>query len=87
MRNELYDYVYEKTDLNNEQIEMLVSLIGSGCRQKTKDRLYRRLSAVSLMPNYGIYHRVNVYPDRVSYTAGQDYTSEIRTVRELILEG
>ena len=68
-----------------EQLDELVKLIGSGCRQDTKDRLYRRLSMLSLMPNYGIYNRVDILP--IGYCAGQSYPDEIRTVRQLILKG
>ena len=66
--------------------DALVALLGKRCQDETKGKLYRRLSLVSLMPNYGIYGRVILSP-RVSYCAGQSYPDEIRTVRELMLKG
>jgi len=68
----------------------LLALLGARCRGATKARLARRLAwPAHLWFHYGIYHRVHIDPDnwKVSYCAGQDYTSEIRTVRECVLEG
>jgi len=80
-------YVSKKIDLSSEQIYWLIDLLGKGCRQDTKDRLERRLSLTSLMPNYGIYQRVFINKQTVEYCAGQSYPDEIRFIRQLILKG
>lgn len=87
LNSRIWDAKHTEKDvaLSAEQIDKLVALIGHGCRLETKNRLWRRLNALSLMPNYGIYSRVEINP--VHYTAGQSYPDEIRTVRELILKG
>lgn len=73
-------------DLTENEIDALVNLLGHGCMQKTKDRLERRLALLILQPNYGIYGRVLLSP-RLEYCAGQSYTDEIKTVRNLLLKG
>ncbi len=85
MEDTLYNRLYDEKDLTDAEIEELVQIVGSGCRQETKARLYRRLSMPSLMPRHDIYRRVDLDP--VGYCAGQSYPDEIRTVRQLILKG
>jgi hypothetical protein len=75
--------------LTTDQQHALLILLGTRCRADTKERLRRRLAMpLSLWSNYGIYSRVYlVYNNEgVHYCAGQDYTSEIRTVRKCVLE-
>lgn len=84
----------QKGKLTEKDIDQLVSIIGHRARQKTKSRLYSILkySAVSLRP-FGIYERLlcEVIIDKDnherewSYCAGQSYSDEIKTVRNLIL--
>jgi hypothetical protein len=77
--------IYDKATLSDGEIEALVKLIGDRCRQKTKDRLRRRLRYLSLIQPAGILGRVMVRP-RVEYVAGQSYPDEIRIVRNVILD-
>lgn len=79
----------ESITLTDKQKESLFNLFGKGCRQKNRERLWRRLDmSLSLWPNYGIFGRVHLEDDgRFSYCAGQSYPDEVRTVRELILKG
>ena len=88
MKNQvsLSDVIYQQDYLSNEQIAELIGIIGYRCRFDTKDKLDRRLQHPALLRNYGIFTRVIVSP-MVEYVAGQDYTAEIKTVRELILKG
>lgn len=79
-----------KKDLTENDIDNLISLIGYRCRLKTLQRLRSVLKyhAVS-MRSYGIYDRLmfNEYgKNEWSYCAGQDYNSEIKLVRELMLK-
>ena len=39
------------------------------------------------MPTYGILERLTKEGEDWSYRAGQSYPDEIRTIREIILEG
>jgi hypothetical protein len=73
-------------ELTEAERYALVDLLGGHCKQETKDKLYRRLPHVSLLSSRGIFDRVILSP-RVSYCAGQSYPDEIRTVRNLILNG
>lgn len=84
----LSDAIKDGITLDAEQQAALLHLIGSGCRKETKERLARRLALpLPLWTNHGIFGRVYIrYNDeRVHYCAGQDYTSEIRTVRQCVL--
>ena len=93
MENNLSNRIHEATFKNQslhlteaEQIS-LVALLGKGCRVKTKDRLAYKVSLpLYIFSDYGIYRRVSFDNGRAEYCAGQSYTDEIRTVRELILE-
>ncbi len=86
----LSDAITDGITLSPEQQNELLALLGSKCQQKTKERLARRLALpLSLLANHGLFTRVFLRYDRegVHYCAGQDYTSEVRTVRELVLRG
>jgi len=73
--------------LTENQIDLLVSLLGHKCRTHTKDKLHRRLSLpLSLFKTYGIYSRLDIDEKSVEYTPGQDYGSEITTLRQCILD-
>jgi hypothetical protein len=71
--------------LTEEQLTSLVRLLGKGCREKTKARLYSCLSHLSRLDNCGIFGRVNIEGDEADYTAGQSYPDEIKTVRQAII--
>jgi hypothetical protein len=75
--------------LTPDQQHALLILLGTRCRADTKERLRRRLSMpLSLWSEHGIYSRVYLSYDKegVHYCAGQDYPSEIRTVRKCVLD-
>ncbi|NCU27730.1 hypothetical protein EOM86_13610 [Candidatus Nomurabacteria bacterium] len=70
----------------NQKIAM-VELFGKGCREKTKNALYRRLKYLSLLKPHGIFSRVIINDiGRIEYVPGQDYIAEVRAVRACILE-
>ena len=73
--------------LTEDQKHEMVRIFGHRCRIPTKKAIYNRLSSLSTMFSYGIYTRVAFFADgTVSYISGQDYDTEIRTVRQCILE-
>jgi hypothetical protein len=77
----------QKTSLSETDIDQLVSIIGERCRLKTVQRLRSILTySASSLRSYGIFDRLIKDKDRWEYVAGQSYTDEIRTVRELILK-
>lgn len=77
-----------KATLTPNDVNQLVSIIGYRCRLKTVNRLESILKyGPSTIPNYGIFDRLIKDKHGWSYVAGQDYTSEIKLVRELILKG
>ena len=73
--------------LTEYQKHEMVRVFGHRCRIPTKKAIYNRLSSLSTMFSYGIYTRVAFFADgTVRYITGQDYDTEIRTVRQCILE-
>jgi hypothetical protein len=73
--------------LNDSQIDDILSMIGKGCRARTKERLAFRLRVpLSLWKSYGIYSRMTLTEDSAEYICGQSWTDEMRTLRECILE-
>ncbi len=66
----------------------LWKMVSKGCREKTKDRLKSICwyGLTNLKPK-GIYDRIRFDHNGTRYNAGQSYTDEIRTIRELFLEG
>lgn len=72
-------------ELNEAQKTSLLALFGSGCRAPR----VRALRACfddncRRVKSYGILKRVHLTDEGASYCAGQDYPSEIRTVREIL---
>ena len=77
-----------KSNLSTQDVYAIVNIIGKGCRKNTKNRLISCLTYGSAMiPNYGILERLMFENFEWSYCAGQSYTDEIRTIREIILKG
>jgi hypothetical protein len=76
-----------KTQLTEQDIDSIISIIGARCRVKTINRLRSILTySASSIGNYGIYGRLwKTDKGYWEYCAGQCYTSEIKTVRECIL--
>jgi hypothetical protein len=72
--------------LNEAQRNGLMALLGSGCRQATKARLQHCVNDnCRRVKPCGIIGRVHLEQDGASYCAGQDYPSEIRTVRRIMI--
>jgi hypothetical protein len=77
-----------KTSFSETDIDQILEIIGHRCRVKTLKRLRSILTySPSLIPSYGIMSRLVKDDKGWSYVAGQSYTDEIRTVREVILKG
>ena len=78
----------DKAELTELQKDSLYDLLSKHCRADTRKSLYRRIfeCPLSLWDSFGIYSRVMAESDGTfSYCAGQDYTSEIATVRKCVL--
>lgn len=80
----LSDHIKLCRPLNDAQIMRLMQILGHGCRRQTKDKLERRLYFAHIQQNHGIYDRLKVFPD-VRYVPGQCYTSEVATIRKLLI--
>ena len=75
-------------ELDEHDVDQLVRLLGARCRDAKLRRLRSMLTyGRHALGNYGIYNRVIKENGVWSYCAGQSYTDEIRTVRELITKG
>jgi hypothetical protein len=73
--------------LNEAQQNAILSIIGKGCRQPTKERLARRLALpLSLWERFGIYSRLIIEEAGAYYICGQSWNDEMRTLRECILK-
>lgn len=73
----------ERCQLTDEQRGQLYDLLTKGTRASTREAIARALRHPERLPSKGIFNRLMVEP-RVWYCAGQDYPSEIRTIRELL---
>jgi len=86
----LQQRIFDKKALTDHEIDDLVSIFGHGCRAKRKAQIRMELENVPDIEAFGIYGRVFVTEDingkqyGASYCAGQDYTSEIKVVRECL---
>lgn len=78
-----------KASFTQDDINQILCLITYKCRIKTLNRLRSILTySPSLIPQYGILERLMKEDDgKWHYVAGQSYTDEIRTIRQLILNG
>ena len=66
----------------------IFDLLSSGLRQKNRNLLETRLfKHLSMIPMHGCLERIMCESNgKWSYCAGQDYPSEIRNIRKIILE-
>lgn len=74
--------------LTDNEVAAVLCIVGHRCRAETKERLERALRRVPHVRSFGIYERLllgNACTGHADYCAGQDYTSEIRTLRECLL--
>ena len=74
-------------ELKECEIDNLLSELAHGCRKETKARLRHVFLVCPNIDSYGIYERILFNGERATYCAGQDSTSEIATVRKLLLKG
>jgi hypothetical protein len=73
--------------LTEAEQDSLYILLVKGCRAKTRAKLVRKVALpLALWEDFGIYRRVELDAGVFYYCAGQSYTDEIRTVRDLILD-
>lgn len=78
-----------KTSLDDNDLDQLINIICKGCRHETKSRIRSLLEYDFDNVNmYGVKDRFFYNPvwDRWSYCAGQDYVSEMKSVRESLLK-
>ena len=90
LRNRIWDAKYGKSEspstLTDQEKAEILAMVGNRCRAETKRKLERRLDLpLSLWDSFGIYDRIKFENGRVDYITGQDYTYEMRTLRECIL--
>lgn len=74
-------------DFSDKAKNSFLKIFCSGCREKTKNRVYSALNFISMLKNYGCFSRVMYNPktETFSYTACQSYNEEVKTVRDCIL--
>jgi hypothetical protein len=78
----------QRNNLSKDDIDSILNLITYKCRIKTVTLLRSILTySPSSIPQYGILERLMKDDGKWHYVAGQSYADEIRTVRELILNG
>ena len=91
LKNRIWDAKYGKIEdtcntLSDQEKAEILDMIGSRCRAETKRKLERKLDLpLSLWDSFGIYDRIKFKDGKVCYITGQDYTYEMRTIRECIL--
>jgi len=77
----------KKSNLTENDIDQIVSILGKKCRINTIRRIRSILTYnSSMIKSYGILNRLILEDNQWRYIAGQDYVSEVKTVRQLILE-
>ena len=75
-------------DLTEQDINQIIAVIGYRCRHNTLARLRSILTyGKRTIKSYGIFNRLIKSNGRWEYVAGQDYRSEIKTVRDCIIKG
>lgn len=71
--------------LTESEISACMSAFAYRCRQNTKAAILFALQNVPHIRSYGIYRRILLSDGSAEYCAGQDYDSEMRTVRECLV--
>ena len=75
-------------NLNGYDVKSLTAIIGKNCSQLTKDKISQALTYNSFnFPKYGIFERLIFENFDWRYIVGQDRTSEMKIIRNLILKG
>jgi len=96
LRNRIYKAESGREDfnvpdnLNTIEKDYFVKMITSGCRKNTKETIRRLVELpLSLWSSHGIYGRVTFDKDNtsypVTYCCGQDWSSEMKTLRDCLL--
>ena len=85
----LSDMIYDArfnngaSHLTEAQQDAIFNMVAKGCRSPMKVKLGRRLELpLSLWKDYGIYKRLVQRGSGFEYICGQDWPSEMRTLRE-----
>ena len=78
------------SELSNHEKDEYASMITKGCRANTKATIRRLVEVpLSLWSDHGIYKRVEFHRNRadypVGYCCGQEWHSEMRTLRDCLL--
>lgn len=87
MKDNLYNIIQNNLELSENERLNLAGFLSYRCREKT----YKRLKSICLYGLHtielcGILRRLELNADETwSYCAGQSYTDEMRTVREVVL--
>mgnify|MGYP001206735133 FL=1 len=84
----LYQVIKDRIILNDLQFNGLRNFLASGLRAQHKKQKLAYMTPVSLLQkeNHEIYRRLLIgFNGEVQYVAGQDYVSELRKLRDLLL--
>jgi len=72
--------------MTDKQKADILDMVGKHCRERTKERLARKLETpLFCWKRYGIYSRIVLNDDGAEYICGQSWNDEMRTLRECIL--
>lgn len=75
-----------RQQLTEQDTNEIFEILSKGLRSKNRELLAKRLNHhLELIPYFGILDRLIKESYGWSYCAGQSYTDEIRTVRQIIL--
>ena len=73
--------------LTEEEKAGILAFVGKGCKEDTKRKLQQRLALpLKYWTSYGIYSRVELKGTGASYCCGQEWTSEMKTLRKCFME-
>ena len=84
----LYTYLSKQEEATEEILEKFRTFLRKGTRDGSKtNRAIDKLRTYNLssIPKDGIWERLIIEDGKVSYIAGQDYTGEIKFLRELLV--
>ena len=71
--------------LNENDINSLVDIIGKGCQHRTKISIRSGLNYLHGLKSSWVFERLSCNRGRWNYCAGQDYTYEMKLVREVLI--
>ncbi len=82
----LQNRIEAKVGLSDADVEEITELLTKRCKMRTVNAVRWALMGLPSGYNFGIFGRVVRESHGWSYCAGQSYTDEIRTVRELLVK-